>query len=175
MMVAMSIPSNEIRLRPAGADDAEGFARVFLDCWRISYARTMPAQLVARVDATGARDLWTSALAGGRSIYVAADTGEETDVIGFVGYRLTTPDSGYVSSLYVSPHSQGAGAGRMLLGRAEADLRALGARTARLCVFEQNAPSRAFYERGGWRADGTRETSDEWGEPQIGMDKRLGA
>jgi ribosomal protein S18 acetylase RimI-like enzyme len=60
-----------------------------------------------------------------------------------------------------------------LLGEAEKELRESGARTARLWVFEDNAPSRAFYVGQGWRPDGRRETLPEWGQPQLGMAKTL--
>jgi ribosomal protein S18 acetylase RimI-like enzyme len=92
-----------------------------------------------------------------------------------VGFSLPAPDEGYVASLYVSPRAQGSGAGRMLLAEAERRLAGRGARQARLWVFEQNGPSRAFYARRGWRPDGTREVLPEWGEPQIGLIKGLSA
>ena len=94
--------------------------------------------------------------------------------LGFVGFRLEEGGDGYVSSLYVSPRAQGGGVGRLLLAEAEKRLRESGSRTARLWVFEGNAPSRAFYVRQGWRPDGRRETLPEWGQPQVGMIKDLG-
>lgn len=159
-------------IRPAGADDVAAFTRVFLDCWRVSYSRIMPEALIARMTPERAAELWTNALRPDGDAYLAAED-TDGDVVGFIGYRLTDPTTGYVSSLYVSPYAQGGGYGRALLGRAEDGLRALGASIAKLWVFEQNAPSRAFYEKSGWSADGTRETLAEWGEPQVGMEKRL--
>lgn len=159
------------RLRIAAPEDAAAFADVFLKCWRVSYSTVMPSALVERMTVERAGELWRTALAGGDS-YVTAES-DEGMVIGFVGYRITGPGEGYISSLYVSPYAQGAGYGRLLLARAESDLRELGAATARLWVFEQNEPSRRFYEKLGWNADGTRETREEWGEPQIGMVKSL--
>ncbi|SEA39741.1 GNAT family N-acetyltransferase [Leifsonia sp. 21MFCrub1.1] len=159
-------------LRTATADDAAAFTTVFLDCWHLSYSRTMPAELVERMTPDSAAALWQRALAGGGERYLAAEDDDGT-LVGFVGFRLAGPDAGYVSSLYVSPHAQGGGYGRRLLSAAEEELRDLGAATARLWVFEQNEPSRRFYERSGWALDGTRETLPEWGQPQVGMAKRL--
>ncbi|WP_374009927.1 N-acetyltransferase family protein [Leifsonia sp. LS-T14] len=159
-------------LREATPDDVEAFITVFLDCWQLSYSQTMPQELVERMTRESAEDLWRRALSTGGDRYLAAED-ESGTLVGFVGYRLTDPVSGYVSSLYVSPHAQGGGYGRRLLAGAEAELKAHGAVTARLWVFEQNAPSRGFYERAGWALDGTREVLPEWGQPQVGMAKGL--
>ncbi|HEX3963999.1 MAG TPA: GNAT family N-acetyltransferase [Trebonia sp.] len=161
-------------LRVAGPDDVDQLAAVFLDCWRISYAQVMPAPLVAGMTSQKARSMWTDALRRPHQTILAA-TGDEPPhaVLGFVGFQLQGDGAGYVSSLYVSPNLQGGGVGRLLLSEAEKELRDCGARTARLWVFEENAPSRAFYVRQGWQPDGRRETLPEWGQPQLGMTKTL--
>lgn len=162
-------------VRRAGIEDLEAVTAVFLDCWHLSYAEVMPAALVEGMTPERAEELWRKALGGGTDSYLAAVDGADGRVTGFAGYRLEEPGVGYVSSLYVSPRAQGGGYGRLLLARCEEELRRLGAGRARLWVFEQNGPSRAFYARQGWGADGRRETLAEWGVPQIGMAKELGA
>jgi ribosomal protein S18 acetylase RimI-like enzyme len=161
-------------LRVAGPDDADQLTTVFLDCWRISYAQVMPASLVESMTGPKARALWADALERPGETIVAATQDEPPHaIVGFVGFQLQQDGGGYVSSLYVSPHLQGGGVGRLLLGAAEKGLRDSGARTARLWVFEANAPSRAFYLRQGWKPDGRRETLPEWGQPQLGLAKDL--
>jgi ribosomal protein S18 acetylase RimI-like enzyme len=161
-------------LRVAGPDDADQLTTVFLDCWRISYAQVMPASLVESMTGPKARALWADALERPGETIVAATQDEPPHaLVGFVGFQLQQDGGGYVSSLYVSPHLQGGGVGRLLLGAAEKGLRDSGARTARLWVFEANAPSRAFYLRQGWKPDGRRETLPEWGQPQLGLAKDL--
>jgi ribosomal protein S18 acetylase RimI-like enzyme len=162
-------------LRAAGPDDVDQLAAVFLDCWRISYAQVMPAPLVASMTWQKAHSLWADAVRRpGQTILAATRDEPPHAVLGFVGFQLQGEDrAGYVSSLYVSPVLQGGGVGRLLLGAAEQELRASGARTARLWVFEENAPSRAFYVKQGWQPDGRRETLPEWGQPQLGMTKVL--
>jgi ribosomal protein S18 acetylase RimI-like enzyme len=161
-------------LRVADPDDVDQLAAVFLDCWRISYAQVMPAPLVESMTAEKARAMWAEAVRRpGQTIVIAAEDGPPHAVLGFVGFRLQEDGGGYVSSLYVSPNLQGGGVGRLLLGEAEKELRESGAQTARLWVFEDNAPSRAFYVRQGWRPDGRRGTLPEWGQPQLGMAKTL--
>ncbi len=161
-------------LRVASHDDVEQLAAVFLDCWKTSYAQVMPAALIDGMTARQALVIWADAVRRpGQTIVVAADDAPPHGVLGLVGYRLTEDGAGYVSSLYVSPRLQGGGVGLLLLSEAEKKLRAAGAETARLWVFEDNAPSRAFYERQGWRPDGRRETLPDWGQPQVGMTKLL--
>jgi ribosomal protein S18 acetylase RimI-like enzyme len=161
-------------LRRAGTDDLEAIVDVFLDCWTISYANLMPAGLVDAMTREQARAIWAGTLAGGETeVLVAAAPEDGGRVRGVVGYSLPEPEAGYVASLYVSPDAQGTGTGRLLLAEAEQRLHARGARRARLWVFEENTPSRSFYQRQGWRPDGSRETLAEWGQPQIGMAKDL--
>ncbi|QNE35827.1 GNAT family N-acetyltransferase [Leifsonia shinshuensis] len=159
-------------IRHATAADAAAFTQVFLDCWRVSYSQIMPEALIERMTPERALSLWQDALGAGDDTYLAVEDADG-GVAGFIGFRLAGPHTGYVSSLYVSPYAQGGGYGRTLLASAEQGLRDLGARDATLWVFEQNAPSRAFYEKAGWRLDGTRETLAEWGEPQVGMAREL--
>ncbi|HEX5293293.1 MAG TPA: GNAT family N-acetyltransferase [Streptosporangiaceae bacterium] len=160
-------------LRRAGTSDLDAIVDVFLDCWLITYAGTMPAGLVAAMTRERAREIWAATLATGRTEVLVADAGPGGGVRGVVGYSLPEPEAGYVASLYVSPRAQGSGTGRLLLAEAEQQMRARGARRARLWVFEDNAPSRAFYQRQGWQPDGSRETLPEFGQPQVGMAKDL--
>jgi ribosomal protein S18 acetylase RimI-like enzyme len=164
-------------LRRAGTDDLEAIVDVFLDCWMISYASLLPAGLVDAMTRERAREIWAATLARPETDVLVADVadapGHGGRVRGVVGYSLPEPEAGYVGSLYVSPAAQGSGTGRLLLAEAERRLHARGARRARLWVFEENAPSRSFYQRQGWRPDGSRETLPEFGQPQVGMVKDL--
>jgi ribosomal protein S18 acetylase RimI-like enzyme len=161
-------------LRVAAPDDADQLTTVFLDCWRISYSQVMPASLVESMTASKARTMWADALKRpGQTIVAATEDEPPHAVLGFVGFQLQQDGTGYVSSLYVSPNLQGGGVGRLLLSEAEEGLRESGARTARLWVFEANAPSHAFYLKQGWKPDGRRETLPEWGQPQLGLTKTL--
>ncbi|HTU73808.1 MAG TPA: GNAT family N-acetyltransferase [Trebonia sp.] len=161
-------------LRVAGPDDADELAAVFLDCWKVSYAQVMPIALVQGMTSGQARAMWADALRRpGQTIVVATREEPPHAIVGFVGFLVEQDGAGYVSSLYVSPRLQGGGVGRLLLSEAERQLRDSGARTARLWVFEDNAPSLAFYVRQGWAPDGRRETLPQWGQPQLGLAKQL--
>jgi ribosomal protein S18 acetylase RimI-like enzyme len=166
-------------LRRASDAELDGIVSVFLDCWRVSYSQVMPAALVEGMTPERALTIWQNALQNPDNTIVVAIGDEPAGaVLGLVGYSMLGSEVGhggvgYVGSLYVSPFAQGSGTGRLLLSAATDELKHLGAQHARLWVFEQNAPSRAFYERQGWTPDGRREILAEWGQPQIGMTKDL--
>lgn len=61
----------------------------------------------------------------------------------------------WLEALYVRPTAWGRGVADELHAWAVERLRAAGTTTARLWVLEQNPRARRFYERHGWRADGT--------------------
>jgi GNAT superfamily N-acetyltransferase len=76
-------------------------------------------------------------------------------------YRLAGED-GFVAvappwleALYVRPSAWGTGVADELHMWAVERLRDAGTTTARLWVLEENVRARRFYERHGWRADGT--------------------
>ena len=61
----------------------------------------------------------------------------------------------WLDALYVRPEAWGTGVAARLHDRAVEELRAAGVARARLWVLEENARARRFYERRGWRADGS--------------------
>jgi GNAT superfamily N-acetyltransferase len=77
---------------------------------------------------------------------------------------------GEVYTLYLDPDHLGRGAGRFLLGAAEARLAADGFDQACLWVLDTNHRARRFYERQGWAlSDGIR--TQKYGDSQ-GSDLR---
>ena len=61
----------------------------------------------------------------------------------------------WLEALYVLPQAWGTGHADDLHDAAVEELRRLAVERARLWVLEENARARRFYERHGWRADGT--------------------
>jgi GNAT superfamily N-acetyltransferase len=57
------------------------------------------------------------------------------------------------------------GVGRLLITAARERLRGVGVTAASLWVLDGNARARRFYERDGWRFDGTRRTRAYGGAP----------
>lgn len=70
-----------------------------------------------------------------------------------LGFAAVAPP--WLDALYVRPEAWGSGVAARLHDRAVEALRAAGVETARLWVLEENLRARRFYERRGWRPDGT--------------------
>ncbi len=64
-------------------------------------------------------------------------------------------EGSWLEAVYVSPEAWGTGLADVLHDAALAELRSRGVDRARLWVLEGNVRARRFYERRGWRADGT--------------------
>uniref|UniRef100_UPI0025E6D361 anhydro-N-acetylmuramic acid kinase n=1 Tax=uncultured Agrococcus sp. TaxID=382258 RepID=UPI0025E6D361 len=158
-------------IREANADDLAGVVDVFYDCWTRSYPAVLPARLIDTVDRQEANAMWQRALADeSGTVYVAES---DDAIVGVVGFAMTDETQGHIRSLYVSPDEQGGGYGRRLVEAAIASLADRGACGVTLWVFEENGPSRRFYERLGWVADGERKVDPAFGEPQIRMTRSL--
>lgn len=80
----------------------------------------------------------------------------------FEDWVQATPDGfvavtdGWLEAMYVRPAAWGTGLADELHAAAVAELRRRDGGRARLWVLEQNARARRFYERHGWRPDGSR-------------------
>ncbi|WP_424529600.1 anhydro-N-acetylmuramic acid kinase [Sphaerisporangium viridialbum] len=163
-------------LRLATRDDLDGIVEVFLSCWHESYARVLPARLVASMTPDRARALWARVLEEPGPAEVVVALGERDgapSVLGVTRYVRQDDGDGMVHSLYVRPGAQGMGLGAALLRAAESALSEAGAPRAFLWVFRGNEPSIGFYRRQGWAPDGGERTTAEFGEPELRLVKEL--
>ncbi|WP_136706173.1 GNAT family N-acetyltransferase [Agromyces sp. H66] len=155
-----------VTLRPATSEDRDAIVAVFLDCWRESYVGVLPSAAIEAMTDARAQALWRRVLASTEGTVLVAE--RDGVVLGVTRFAASPEgDDGAVHSLYVSPRARGLGLGTMLLDRAYETLRAGGARSVALWVFEANAPSIAFYRGRGWLPDGGSRTQDEFGEPEL--------
>ncbi len=167
---------DEVVLRPADADDVEAIADLFLACWRTSYRDVLPLDVVDMYGPASARDLWRRSLgvgAGERRVVVAERI--DGSILGVVatGRDPDHPALGHVFSLYVHPGAQGLGIGARLMSAAVERFRADALSEASLWVFAANTGGRAFYERLGWLADGTKRVEPEYGEQELRFTRSL--
>jgi ribosomal protein S18 acetylase RimI-like enzyme len=75
------------------------------------------------------------------------------------------PDAAELYAIHVDPEHIGTGIGRKLMMHAECQLVEVGGVRGVLWVLEDNSRARRFYERGGWRPDGTTRVEKLSGEP----------
>jgi L-amino acid N-acyltransferase YncA len=160
------------RIRRATAADARGIAEVHVGSWRHAYRGLLPDGFLDRLSVEEREASWREAFRDrGAAVFVAEEEGR---VIGFASFgpsrdRDAGPEVGEIPAIYVDPTVVGAGVGRALLDAAIEAMREAGYRRATLWVLEANAHARRFYERAGWRWDGTvsRHDFDCANEPVV--------
>jgi ribosomal protein S18 acetylase RimI-like enzyme len=149
----------ETSIRHARVEDAVLTARIRVDGWRAAYRGQLPDDLLGGLSVE--RDTVRFAdhlghLASDRRVWVSEVGGE---VMGFASTGASrdedTPDAAEVYALYVRPEAQGRGIGGGLLEHAVRDLSERGYTEAVLWALVTNGAAQRFYERRGWRRDGT--------------------
>jgi ribosomal protein S18 acetylase RimI-like enzyme len=170
-----------VRIRRAGPDDASSIAGVYVRSWKGAYPGLIPQTYLDALHAEERVSGWEETLANAawpqRGVIVllgpAAPDGEvEGPITGFVSFGPTRDDDpgtapdaetvGEIVTFYLDPAAFGSGGADLLMSAALVALRAAGFTTAMLWVLGTNARARRFYERGGWRPDGTSKVHD-WG------------
>jgi serine-type D-Ala-D-Ala carboxypeptidase len=162
-----------VTLRDARPDDLEGIVAVFLGCWHVTYAETLPAATVAAMTPAGAWALWSRVL--GESApgeVIVAEVRHADGETAVAGVSRWAP-SGWIHSLYVDPAAQGTGIGSLLLAESSRRIGRAGATTAHLWVFRDNSAGRRFYGRHGWSPDGTTRVEAEFGAPELRLTRLL--
>jgi RimJ/RimL family protein N-acetyltransferase len=145
-------------VRRATAADAEALAHLHLDVWDDAYTGLMPQSILDdRRDETEARvERWRDILTGDHSTIVAED---DEGLVGFAssgpGRDADTDTELELWALYVRARLWGTGVGYALFSEA------IGDRAAYLWVLAGNERSIRFYERQGFRLDGTSDEHDE--------------
>jgi ribosomal protein S18 acetylase RimI-like enzyme len=153
---------HEVRIRPAGADDAERLALVGQATFLETYATTVDGEdILAHCAGAHSAAAYREHLARpGVRAWLAETAGRGAPV----GYLLLTPaelegarpGDLEVRRVYVLHAFQGRRIGLRLLEEATAASRAAGAPRLLLSVYSANAGALAFYARTGFRKVGTR-------------------
>lgn len=169
----------------ATSADAVALRELHVLTWQATNAQLVPADFQARrlgqhrVRAWG--ELIGEQAARGGGVLVARDRAR---LVGFCQYGLSededdrgpgggaggasgaggagAPAVGHIHRLYIHPEAQGRGVGRALLEQAVTRLSRAGVSGLTLWVLETDPRARGFYERLGWRPDGTRRFDGVW-------------
>lgn len=176
-----------MRVRRAEAGDAEAIAAVHVRSWKAAFPGLIPKDYLDALRPEDRLPMWHEVLAAtvwprfGTFVAVGGDRG---DVVGFANIGPSRDDDagpaprgypgevGEVYTIYLDPPVWGTGAGSALLDAAVAEMRAAGYRRATLWTLGTNDRARRFYERRGWRPDGTSKVHD-W-EAFTATDVRYG-
>jgi len=169
-----------VRIRRAGPEDASSIAGVYVRSWKGAYRGLIPQSYLDALDAQDRIGVWEETLAtsawprGGVIVLLgpAQPDASEGPVTGFVSFGPTRDDDlgnapgvdtvGEVVTFYLEPAAFGSGGADLLMSAALVALGAAHYSTAMLWVLGTNARARRFYERRGWRPDGTTKVHD-WG------------
>jgi RimJ/RimL family protein N-acetyltransferase len=148
-----------VAVRAATVEDATGIAEVHVAAWQAAYRGLLPQALLDGLSVEQRTTGWhrTISAAGRGVVHVATD--REQRVVGFVHTCRSRDDdaddrTGELTSIYLRPELWDRGVGSRLHDAAIAAL-AADFEEATLWVLDGNARSRAFYERKGWRPDGS--------------------
>jgi GNAT superfamily N-acetyltransferase len=167
--------------------DVDELARINIDTWRAAYTGIVPPARLDSMDIQVYRLRWIENVTAGRPgvEFRVADVDGRLAAYAIAGpYRPQEdaepePVTGLAElyAIYVDPPMQGRGAGTAVH---DAVLRAQavqGNAEAALWVLVDNVPSRRWYERRGWRADGALSSwsAGDRDLPELRMRRSLSA
>jgi ribosomal protein S18 acetylase RimI-like enzyme len=154
-----------VEIAPGDPAEAAALRDLHRTTWEAAYRdRASEAWYRERLAAHAIRDwgeIVRSQAARGGGVLTARCAGR---IVGLCQYGPTEdPDHdpeqvGQIQRLYVHPERQAIGIGRSLLTGSVDRIRRGGGHGATLWVLETDRRARAFYERLGWKPDGTRGT-----------------
>ncbi|WP_166141444.1 GNAT family N-acetyltransferase [Methylosinus sp. RM1] len=145
-------------LRLATSDDADRLGAIHVACWRESYDRILPREMLSKLTVEGRAAMWSKILAdsdaaAGSAVWIAENDGR---MVGFGSCGRQRDqmlmERGFdaeISAIYILRSCQGAGVGRAIMGAMASLLRERGNRAVSLWVLRENAPARGFYEHLG--------------------------
>ena len=170
------------RIRLAQSGDAEAIARIQVAGWRVAYAAILPRDFLDGLDTTARAAQWRTrigpAARAGAPTFAALD---ETDALRGFAHTGPVRDDDLVAApsgraevytVYVDPAAWRRGIGSELMGAIDRFWAPTEVHELYLWVFEENAESRAFYERLGWRPDGSRQVDDFGGAHPVEISYR---
>lgn len=158
-------------VRRATAADAQAIAAVHVRSWKAAFPGLIPQEYLDALAPEDRLPMWRDALAATSwprvgTLAVVDDT--DATITGFAAIGPSRDDDadpaevGEVYTIYLDPSVWSTGAGAALLDAAEAEMRLASYRRATLWTLGTNERAKRFYERRGWKPDGSTKLHD-WG------------
>lgn len=146
-------------IRIARTSDAGDIAALHVAAWRWAYRGLLADDVLADLNADEREPVWAE-LVGDPSVSVLVAE-RDGALAGFASGCASrdedaAPGTGEVAAIYLDEDAAGTGLGIALFAGIQDELRTRSFMRASLWVLETNARARRFYEREGWRWDGSR-------------------
>jgi GNAT superfamily N-acetyltransferase len=150
------VPEGRAVVRLAEAADCRGIAEVHVQTWQAAYRHAFPPEVLDSLSVDEREAQWREWIEDEATVTWVAEM--QGRVVGFasVGPSGTEEGAGELYAIYVLPEARGSGAAPELMAAVKAWFTSAGYAGAMLWVLADNPRARRFYEREGWRADGTR-------------------
>ena len=153
-----------LTIRNASVADAHAIAGIHVAGWRVAYRGLMPDSVLDAITGDQRRGFWKGVLSRPGIGKVAVGETDGT-MVGFCSYGPTRDEDdasvAEIYALYIQPGKWRQGWGRGLCEHAEHEAAAREHEAMTLWVLKRNDPSRRFYERLGYRADGAERTDNK--------------
>lgn len=150
-----------LEIREAVPADAAKCADIHMKSWVFAYQDCVPMEIIKERNAKRPA-MWKELLENNKgSQYVVTEEGR---IIGIVGINPPRdedlPEDVYeLGGLYMDPGFVGKGAGKFAMDWVKKEIASRGYRAVSLWVLDKNVRAKAFYERNGFRWDGTQKDS----------------
>jgi GNAT superfamily N-acetyltransferase len=149
-------------IRPATTRDARAIARLHVRDWQIAYRGIVPDEYLARLSVEWFSNRLLARFAELTPWQTIVAVDDDEVVVGYASFGANqsdlSPEIGELGAIYVDVDRWDQGIGGTLLAEAERGLVAGGYESAVLWTLGGNERTRRFYERRGWRFDGTADT-----------------
>ena len=131
-----------------------------------AYAHLLAPETLSSLSAASLAAWWSERWKWERETHRLTVAEEYHRVVGFTYVGPSETDgAAELYAIHVDPVLVGTGMGRRLMEHATTQLGELGGERAVLWVLEGNDRARRFYDKGGWRPDGTTRVEAIGGQP----------
>lgn len=174
MTPAQGVPSADVSVRVAWADDAPAIADVQVRAWRRVYDGLLPPEVLAALEPTEFAEAWETSLTKPKDARNRVLVALERNTVR--GFAITSPSDdpdadpvsdGEVSELVVDPEHTGHGHGSRLLQACVDTLRADRFQRAVLWLNSTDDALRRFVSEAGWAPDGAHRELDLRGDGEV--------
>ncbi|MGF1694464.1 GNAT family N-acetyltransferase [Vibrio lamellibrachiae] len=145
----------EINLRAAVQTDVQEIAQIHVSSWKSAFEGLMPKDYINGFTVSSRVEEWQRTIKNNTESVVVAVRGSK--VVGFMSYSVhpENAESIELSKLYLCPSVYGQRLGSKFLANLEHESQALGTKTIKLYVLDNNEAAIQFYSKHGFEfADG---------------------